>query len=117
MDNIKTKLQTQNTANTCERIDSLFKDANLNNPINKDVKTNFSINSFSTVNKLDCNTDNTIKYKNILSTVKYIWKEEGLIKGFFKGVSPRVINNSPSCAISWGTYELVKHFLAGKGNK
>ena len=40
-----------------------------------------------------------------------IYKENGIIKGFFKGLTPRVLSNSPACAISWGTYEVIKFSL------
>jgi len=114
MDNIKTKLQTQTTPNTCEKLEFMLKDEKKSNPINNLNAS--STNAFSTINKMDCNSNETIKYKNIYSTIKYIWMEEGFFKGFFKGVTPRVINNAPSCAISWCTYEFVKNFLTFKSN-
>ncbi len=55
-----------------------------------------------------------VKYKSIVSTMKAIYRENGFFKGFFRGLTPRVLSNSPSCAISWGTYEIVKHFLSNK---
>lgn len=33
------------------------------------------------------------------------------MKGFFKGLTPRIMSNSPACAISWGTYEVCKFFM------
>lgn len=114
MDNIKTKLQTQNTSSTCEKIDSMIKELDANK---KEItnKQKISIQtSFSTVNKPDCQTEPNLKYKNIFSTSRIIYKEDGFLKGFFKGVTPRMISNAPSCAISWGTYEIVKHFLSNK---
>lgn len=115
MDNIKTKLQTQNTVSTCEKIDSMIEKLNKIDPKNTN-SGNYSLNTsntsnFSTVNKTECNTEPKIKYKSILQTMKYIYREDGFFKGFFKGLTPRVISSAPSCAISWGTYEVVKHFL------
>ena len=97
MDNIKTKLQTQSTISICEKIDLLN---------NKKLETS-----------IDCRSDNQIKYKNIFSTIRLIYKEDGFFKGFFKGLTPQLMRNSPSCAISWVTYEMVKHFLIKKINK
>jgi hypothetical protein len=112
MDNIKTKLQTQTTTSTCEKIETLIKD--FDNP-KKDTQTKSKLSTqsaFSTVQKPECLTEPQIKYNNIISTAKLIYKEDGFLKGFFRGMTPRIINNSPSCAISWGTYEIVKHLLS-----
>jgi hypothetical protein len=46
-----------------------------------------------------------------LTTAKYIYKHEG-ISSFSKGILPRLSINVPATALSWGTYELVKSFLA-----
>jgi len=59
---------------------------------------------------LKCKSIENIKYTNIRDTVKIIHAEEG-IRGFFKGVTPRVIGSAPAAAISWATYETVKKFL------
>jgi len=48
-----------------------------------------------------------------VSTAKAILAEEG-IRGFFRGVAPRVMLAVPASAISWGTYENVRQFLQGK---
>ena len=52
------------------------------------------------------------RYKDISSTVRYIYRTEGLA-GFRKGILPRMSINVPATAISWGTYELIKGFLVG----
>lgn len=95
MDIIKTKLQTQNEKSMFEKMDSTLKENNkgLLNENNKEPH---------------------IKYKDILSTARIIIQEDGISKGFFKGVTPRILSNAPSCAISWGTYEIVKHLLSKK---
>jgi solute carrier family 25 iron transporter 28/37 len=36
-----------------------------------------------------------------------IVKEEGF-KGFVKGVGPKIISSTPSSAISWSIYEMIK---------
>ena len=52
-----------------------------------------------------------IKYRNIVSTAKAIWREEGF-KGFFRGVQMRMAIQSVSSGIGWGTYHLVKGLMA-----
>jgi len=116
LDNVKTKLQTQNQTSTCEKIDALQKELNktkLKNENNVNLK-NMGFNMFSTRFRPDCNSEPKVKYTSILSTMKYIYKEDGFFRGFFKGLTPRVITNAPSCAISWGTYEVIKSFLSVK---
>jgi hypothetical protein len=72
--------------------------------------------NYSKNESIECNSnkESNIKYKSIWSTAKLIYLENGGFKGFFKGVMPRVLASAPSCAISWGTYEAVKHFLTNK---
>ena len=117
MDNIKTKLQTQNLTSSCEKFDTINKEASNLGSGNKSFTENKNSytspkTAFSSSFRPECVPDQDVKYKNIFSTFKYIYKEDGFFRGFFKGLTPRVINNSPSCAISWGTYEIIKHFLA-----
>jgi len=50
------------------------------------------------------------RYKDVVTTAKYIYKHEG-ISSFSKGILPRLSINVPATALSWGTYELVKSFL------
>jgi hypothetical protein len=51
-----------------------------------------------------------VRYRHILSSIKIIYKHEG-IWAFTRGVFPRMCINVPSTALSWGTYELVKSRL------
>jgi hypothetical protein len=112
MDNIKTKLQTQNTGSICEKLDVIKEKMAMNQEKQPKLSMNYSTNY-----KPECQGDQGVKYKNILSTAKLIWKEEGFFRGFFKGLTPRVLSNAPSCAISWGTYEFVKHLLKSNLSK
>ena len=48
-----------------------------------------------------------IRYHNIKETVKIIWMEDGL-RGFFRGVQMRMLIQSFSSGIGWGTYQLIK---------
>lgn len=62
--------------------------------------------------KPDCNfTVKQVRYKDIASTARYIYYNEGAL-AFTKGVLPRLSINVPATALSWGTYELVKSFLS-----
>jgi hypothetical protein len=45
-----------------------------------------------------------------VDTVGTIWKEEGLL-GFFKGMKMRMLIQSVSSGVGWGTYHLVKNFM------
>merc|ERR1711933_623940 len=40
----------------------------------------------------------------------YIYKNEGL-RGFYRGVLPRILSHTPAVAISWTTYEAAKAHL------
>ena len=57
--------------------------------------------------------NNSVKYKGTISAIFLIFKEEGF-RGFTKGVMPRIINQAPSSAISWATYETVKKYLINR---
>jgi hypothetical protein len=54
-----------------------------------------------------------VRYKDFFQTIQLIYKREGL-GAFTKGVVPRMGINVPSTALSWGTYELIKSFLASR---
>jgi len=55
-------------------------------------------------------SDIEIKYRDIMSTARTILREEGL-RGFVKGVVPRIIAQAPASAISWTAYEMMKKLL------
>lgn len=50
------------------------------------------------------------RYRGFFSTVFFIKQEEGM-RGFFRGLVPRVALAMPAAAICWGTYELIKKLL------
>ena len=56
------------------------------------------------------------RYADIHSTMRYIYRNEGLL-AFTKGVLPRMSINVPSTALSWGTYEFVKSLLGADESK
>ena len=65
--------------------------------------------SFTTV-KENSFSERDIKYRDIMSTARTILREEG-VKGFVKGVVPRIFAQAPASAISWTTYEMMKKLL------
>lgn len=52
-----------------------------------------------------------LRYSGIISTVRAIAREEGMV-GFFRGMAPRIMIAMPSAAICWGTYECVRTSLS-----
>ena len=50
------------------------------------------------------------KSSDVKATFKRIWQVEG-VRGFTRGLSPRVIQAAPAAAICWGTYESVNQAL------
>jgi len=105
-DNIKTKLQTQSTMSSCEVMEGYKKSEKCGVD---DDRRNRLFNE---------KEGSSVKYKNIHQTVISIYKDDGFRKGFFKGIGPRILFNSPSCAISWASYEFMKHgfFMLEKYN-
>ena len=83
LDNIKTRMQTQQITSSCEKIAS----------------------------RLEGDLVKSAIYKDIFSTCSLIYRQEGFIRGFYKGTLARSLFTSPSAAISWGSYEIVKHAL------
>mmetsp|Transcript_62334 Transcript_62334/g.140468 ORF Transcript_62334/g.140468 Transcript_62334/m.140468 type:complete len:348 (+) Transcript_62334:101-1144(+) len=59
-----------------------------------------------------------LQHTGVLSTARSIMQTDGL-RGFFRGLVPRVVLSAPSAAISWGVYETVRMSLhdlaAGQG--
>jgi hypothetical protein len=51
-----------------------------------------------------------IKYGSVQETVNLIMQEEGM-KGFFSGLKMRMIIQSMSSAMAWGTYQIIKSVL------
>ena len=100
LDNIKTKLQTQSTQSSCEIFDSKI----VNNKVDSNNVNN--VCGESSNKKVD-----PVKYHNIKETIIKVYREDGIIKGFYRGATARMMFNSPSCAISWCSYEFMKHML------
>ena len=50
-----------------------------------------------------CGSSYCLKYPTVRETVIRIYKDHGLM-GFFKGMKMRLLIQTPSSALSWGTY-------------
>lgn len=60
--------------------------------------------------RLQVGTDAGKSYRGMVSTLRTIYREDGWA-GFTKGIRPRMVFHSMSAAISWTTYEYIKHTL------
>lgn len=123
LDNIKTRLQTQNFYVESRREPEISKPLKVakqsvvNNRVNllgvaafPFISNNGAKNA---VEEVFQSVDKKIKYRDILSTIKTILKEEGP-RGFVKGIVPRIMVQAPSSAISWTAYEMLKKMLNNK---
>jgi predicted regulator of amino acid metabolism with ACT domain len=54
--------------------------------------------------------EEVVKYRNVAHTFKTIWKEEGFT-GFFQGIKMRMMIQSVSSGVAWGTYQIIKNQL------
>lgn len=136
LDNIKTRLQTENFIRylktlendelACPFKDKEYKEAmrashsSFPSKLIKDAK-NLNWRAFSTIPPEYCDPCISLqsdrvapfKFRDAVKIGKVIYAEEG-IRGLFKGAVPRVITMAPASAISWTTYELMKNWLAKK---
>ena len=51
------------------------------------------------------------KYRNLLWTIKYIFRTEGIVKGFYKGMSINGIKGPIAVGVSFTTFDTIQHFL------
>lgn len=58
---------------------------------------------------------NQSQYFKAVKVAKDIWRREGS-RGFFRGIQARMAAHTPSQAISWATYELIKSLLIRERN-
>merc|ERR1712157_6823 len=52
-----------------------------------------------------------LRYRGVHDAWLSIYREEG-VRGFFRGIAPRVLSHTPAVAISWTAYEMAKTWLA-----
>jgi solute carrier family 25 (mitochondrial iron transporter), member 28/37 len=56
----------------------------------------------------------SLRVRSAIQVAKQIWREEGL-KGFSRGIIPRVLQQAPAVAVSWTAYETAKTVLTRSG--
>ena len=54
------------------------------------------------------------RYTGMLDALTRIHAEDG-VRGYFRGIKPRLALHTPAVAISWTTYELFKRVLTDRG--
>ncbi|KAG2174228.1 hypothetical protein INT43_004249 [Umbelopsis isabellina] len=52
-----------------------------------------------------------MKYHNMLQSYRLIWKEEGILRGLYAGVTPAMLGSIPGTTLYFGTYEFTKRTL------
>jgi solute carrier family 25 (mitochondrial iron transporter), member 28/37 len=97
LDRIKTALQTQQLQPACF------------NTVPPRVVANCPLAAAAASASSTASTT-AVKHATFRDAARSIWKQEG-IRGFFRGVIPRVLSHTPAVAISWTTYETVKEML------
>lgn len=55
------------------------------------------------------------KYLNMASAYRAIFREEGILRGLYAGVTPAILGSIPATAIFFGTYEFSKRNLIEMG--
>lgn len=65
--------------------------------------------------KMSTMRDGLVKYRNVWDTSVKIMKEEGAL-GFFKGLHMRMLIQSISSGVAWGTYQIMKDLLIQKSS-
>lgn len=99
---------TMNTINTIKKINY----STTTNPASSAITPTITSTINTSISPI-INHRITIKenpFKLILETSNNIYIEQG-IKGFYRGILPRMLYQAPSVAISWSVYETCKSFL------
>ncbi|KAI9292610.1 mitochondrial carrier protein RIM2 [Neoconidiobolus thromboides FSU 785] len=59
------------------------------------------------------NSNGTYKYNGLISSIKLIYKEEGMV-GLYGGLTPHLLRVVPNAAVLFGTYEMIMYYFSKK---
>ena len=111
LDVIKTRLQTRGIEPICpETFENPLKVGFLCDPRPIEVTNS---NSQTRIPPGGNSNSNIVSRMNSIQTANEIFREYGY-RGFMRGLTPRVLLNAPSAAVSWTVYEFIKSRLTDK---
>ncbi|KAI9264370.1 mitochondrial carrier domain-containing protein [Phascolomyces articulosus] len=54
-----------------------------------------------------------LKYHNMVQAYRLIWKEEGVLRGLYAGITPAMLGSIPATTLYFSVYEATKRTLTG----
>jgi solute carrier family 25 protein 42 len=75
---------------------------------NSDIVLDIVRRRMQTSGEVNCD-----EYTTIRQTLRKIYVEEGVVRGFFKGLSMNFVKGPIATGISFATYDTIKHSLQG----
>jgi solute carrier family 25 (mitochondrial iron transporter), member 28/37 len=116
LDVVKTKLQTmglQKSKNSCAKASTTFQNnskANFHSPGMILARNKTSTPKHRNLCSSTSRKTPIVGPMSIMSVMRDIAQKEGL-RGFLRGIKPRLMVHAPATGISWGTYETVKRLI------